>query len=308
MMTHNTMKALLDNNDLILMEAAIVEPLRRGGVVDLHPTLVNAPLVYDETGRRELRSLYGGYMAIAKQAGLPLMLCTPTWRANRERVEASGLPRSINRDTVGFLRELQGDTESVRIGGLIGCRNDGYKPEQGLTAAEAESFHGWQVGEFAAAGVDYLIAETICTVSEAQGIARAMEKTGLPYIISFVIRRDGCILDGTSLLDGILAVEKEVQERPLGFMVNCAWPGFLRAEQQPPELFHRLIGFQANGSSLDHADLDNAEDLQAEGVSKWGQAMLKLNRDHGVKILGGCCGTGAGHLEYLVANRGREHV
>ncbi len=299
---------LLDNHDLVLMEAAIVEPIRRGGRVDLHPTLVNAPLIYSDAGRRELRSLYERYIAIADQAGLPLMLCTPTWRANRERVEQSGLPPTMNRDAVSFLQEIRGVRETVGIGGLIGCRNDCYRPEQGLAADEAESFHAWQIDEQAAAGADYLIAETICSVNEAQGIARAMAKTGLPYIVSFVIRRDGCILDGTSLLDGILAVDKVVQEKPLGFLVNCAWPGFLNAEKQPREVFRRLIGFQANGSSLDHADLDNADDLQAENVSEWGEAMIRLNREFGMKILGGCCGTGAGHLEYLVANRRREHV
>jgi S-methylmethionine-dependent homocysteine/selenocysteine methylase len=290
------------------MEAAIVEPIRRGGKVGLHPTLVNAPLIYSAAGRRELRSLYDSYIAIAGQAGLNLMLCTPTWRANRERVEESGLQRTMNRDAVSFLQEIRGETVTVGIGGLIGCRNDCYRPEQGLPADEAESFHAWQIGEQAAAGADYLIAETICSVTEAQGIARAMAKTGLPYIVSFVIRRDGCILDGTSLLDGILAVDNEVQEKPLGFMVNCAWPGFLNANRQPPDLFRRLIGFQANGSSLDHADLDDAENLQAENVSEWGEAMIRLNRKYGVKILGGCCGTGAGHLEYLVRNERKGHV
>ncbi len=302
------MKELLDSHRLILMEAAIVEPIRRGGSAVLHPTLVNAPLIYYGDGRRELQAIYGSYLAIAKQAGLPLLLCTPTWRANRERVEKSGLPGSINRDTVEFVKEIRGESDAVRIGGLTGCKNDCYQPQQGLAADEAEDFHAWQIEELAAAGVDYLIAETICSVSEAAGIARAMAKTGLPYIISFVIRRDGCILDGASLLDGILRVEQAVTLQPLGFMVNCAWPGFLQAGQQPAELFRRLIGFQGNGSSLDHADLDNAGVLQAEDVTEWGDAMLNLNRKYGVKILGGCCGTGAGHLQYLVENRSEEHV
>jgi S-methylmethionine-dependent homocysteine/selenocysteine methylase len=302
------MRELLDRNELVLMEAAIVEPLRRGGRVELHPTLVNAPLIYEDAGRRELRSLYESYITIAGRAGLPLMLCTPTWRANRERVEASGLPHSINRDTVAFLKEIRIDSDAIRIGGLIGCRNDCYRPEQGLAADEAEAFHAWQIGELAVAGADYLIAETVCTVTEAEGIARAMAKTGLPYIVSFVIRRDGCILDGTSLLDGILAVDKVVQEQPLGFMVNCAWPGFLNGERQPPELFRRLIGFQANGSSLDHADLDQAEELRADDVATWGDTMLGLNREYGVKILGGCCGTGAEHLRYLVRKWSAEDV
>jgi methionine synthase I (cobalamin-dependent) len=36
------MKQLLKNNDLILMEGAIVESLRRSTNIELHPVLVNA--------------------------------------------------------------------------------------------------------------------------------------------------------------------------------------------------------------------------------------------------------------------------
>jgi homocysteine S-methyltransferase len=293
------MKELLARDDLILMEAAIVEPLRRGGKVDLHPTLVNAALVYEDSGRQELQSLYRSYIEVAAQAGLPLLLCTPTWRANQERVHEAGVPKSINRDALACLRAVHSGAAVVRYGGLIGCRNDGYKPQEGLSIDEAAEFHSWQIEEFAAAGADYLIAETICTVSEAAGIARAMEKTSLPYIISFVIGRDGRILDGTGLLEGMVMVEHAVTRQPLGFMVNCAWPGFLNAPHQPAGLWKRLIGFQANGSSLDHADLDDSTDLQSNDITEWGEAMLDLNRTFGVKILGGCCGTGVQHLRYL---------
>jgi methionine synthase I (cobalamin-dependent) len=40
--------------------------------------------------------------------------------------------------------------------------------------------------------------------------------------------------------------------------------------------------------------------LEKENVSDWGDAMLELNRFHGVKILGGCCGTSDEHLGYIV--------
>lgn len=38
-------------------------------------------------------------------------------------------------------------------------------------------------------------AATFPAFSEAQGIAAAMAKTGMPYMLSFVIRRDGTLLD-----------------------------------------------------------------------------------------------------------------
>ena len=66
-----------------------------------------------------------------------------------------------------------------------------------------------------------------------------------------------------------------------------------RTEQQ------RLIGIQANSSSKDHAQLDGAEELQQDPLSDWGREMLQLNKEYGVKILGGCCGTDHTYLRYL---------
>jgi len=299
-----SMQHLLRDNNLILMEAAIVEPLRRSGDTHLHPRLAHAPLIYDEAGRKALAGLYQGYMDTALAAGKPFLMCAPTWRANRQRVAETGIKTSINIDAVHFLQKLRdsrsADKDNMRIGGLIGCKNDCYKPEEALSAAEAEAFHGWQLDQLQQSGADFMIAETLPAIEEAIGVARAMEHCGLPYFISFVIRRDGCLLDGTSLDRAIRTIDANTSRQALGFMVNCAYPAFLCAEKQPSEIFSRLVGCLANASALDHCDLDNAEELHVENISEWGELMLELNRNYGVKILGGCCGTGNEHLQYLV--------
>lgn len=285
------------------MEASIVESLRRSEDINLHPILVNAPLIYEEAGRKALGRLYQGYIDIALAAKKPFLMCTPTWRTNHSRVMETKIKPGINIDAVNFLKVLRESQlvgrENIRIGGMIGCKNDCYKPEEGLSAHEAEQFHAWQLDQLKQGGVDFLIAETLPSVAEAVGIARAMESTGLPYFISFVISRDGRVLDGTDLNTAIKNVDAATTRRPLGFMVNCAYPSFLCAATQPPELFKRLVGYMANASSLDHCDLDGAEQLHQESTFEWGELMLELNRTHGVKILGGCCGTGGEHLRYI---------
>ncbi|MBU2512256.1 homocysteine S-methyltransferase family protein [bacterium] len=301
------MKNLLENNKLILMEAAIIEQLRRSGKVKLHPALVNTPLIYEKTGKAELTKIYQGYLDIALQAEIPFIMCTPTWRANQARVADSDIAPSINTDAASFLQELrdeqQADKEMIKIGGMIGCKNDSYKPEEGLSAAESEQFHSWQIDQLAQAGVDFLIAATLPSVEEAKGIARAMAATAIPYIISFVISRDGHVLDSTDLMTAVKMIDAETDQKPLGFMINCAYPTFLCAAGQPTKLFDRLIGYQANASSLDHCDLDGADQLETEIVTDWGKEMLSLNRSYGIKILGGCCGTGVEHLRYITDNR-----
>lgn len=298
------MKQLLEKHPLILMEGAISEPLRRAEPIRLHSDQLTAQLIYDQEGRGQLQRLYGGYMDIAKAAQLPFVMLTPTWKADRERVADGGVNPCVNVDAVRFMkkiREIHGvGNNDIKIGGLTGCRNDCYKPDEGLGAPESERFHSWQMVQLAQAGADFLIAQTLPNVEEAVGIAKAMDATGIPYIISFVINREGVVLDGTHLLAAVNLIDRATKNRPVGFMVNCSYPSFLNAAQQPEALFKRLIGYQANASSLDHAALDGAPQLYADGVEAWGQEMLSLNKNHGVKILGGCCGTGDAHLRYLV--------
>ena len=73
---------ILENNDLVLMEASVVERLRRNEGIELHPTLVNAPLIYDHEGKNESEKIYREYIDIAKHNDKPIFICTPTWRAN----------------------------------------------------------------------------------------------------------------------------------------------------------------------------------------------------------------------------------
>lgn len=301
------MQQLIENHSFILMEGAIVEQLRRSGKVQLHETLVNAPLIYSAHDRATMGTLYDTYIDLAQSADLPILVCTPTWRANKDRVQASDVSASVNQDAVEFLRQLADASRHrgalVKVGGMIGPRNDAYQPDRGLSGAQALDFHSWQIQQLAEAKVDYLIAETLPNVQEALGIAQAMARTDIAYIISFVIGRDGRVLDGSSLQAAMDLIDSASKRRPVGYMVNCAHPSFLCPEQQPSEVFSRLIGYQANASSLDHCDLDQADGLRVDSVTEWGRLMLALNESYGVQILGGCCGTGIQHLQYLVDHR-----
>jgi len=308
------LKALLKTHDFILAEAAIVERLRRDASIQLDDHLVHTHLVDSEEGRDALSKVYREYLDIAAANHSPILLCTPTWRANRDRVEASSNRQDINEAAARFMTGLVADHAGhsyARIGGLIGCKNDCYLPEEGLSLDEAREFHQWQIDALAGAGIDFLIAVTLPCVEEAAGIALAMETTGLPYIISFVIDSDGRILDGTDLKTAIDYIDTKTTHAPLGYFVNCSYPSFLcaallnetgQSDACSRPLSGRLIGIQANASALSHSELEGSTELKSESVSDWGRLMVQLNRDFGVKILGGCCGTDGRHLEYLARN------
>lgn len=291
-------------NDFILGEGSINERIRRSSV-QLHPLLANAPLIYDEA-KEAMADIYRSYLEIAQKANRSITLLTPTWCANPDRINKTEAPLSMNRDACKFMQNIKnefiGYEHRIRIGGLIGPKNDCYLPAEGLSAEEARVFHAWQIDELVAGGVDYISPETLPSVSEALGMAQHASTTGIPYVISFVIGRNGKVLDGTSLHEAISKIDSTVKVPPIGYAINCAHPSFLMPESQDPEVFKRLIAFNANGSSLDHCDLENADCMHVDDVEEWGELMLSLNSKYGIKILGGCCGTNEEHIQYLVDN------
>lgn len=301
---------------VILMEGSVIERLRREFTADLDPYILNAGLIYQDRGRNALSNIYTQYLDVGRKYDLPMIVLTPTWRANPERLEKAGFSSGddVNGDAVRFLLAIKNSlgeyVGQVYIGGLMGPSGDAYKPEEALSEAEATGFHRFQVKALANAGVDFLIASTLPSISEALGIAKAMSASGLPYIVSFVIRPDGNLLDGTLLTEAIANIDSEIDQRPLCFMVNCVHPvNFEQAmESQPsssPSILERLTGLQANASARSPEELDGLDFLDSDSPESLAVSMLRIHQRYGIKILGGCCGTNHKHIGQI-AKKYRE--
>jgi homocysteine S-methyltransferase len=302
---------LLDRAPCILGEGAVIERLRRNSALQLDPALVNAAFVYAAAPRDALAAIYRQYLEIGRNAGLPLLISTSTWRANRERIAAAGYAGvDVNGDNVRFLRELSrhdpGYAEQVILCGLMSCRGDAYRPAEALAADAAEKFHAWQADRLAAAGVDLLLAATLPALSEATGLARALAATGTPYLISFVARPQGALLDGTPLGEAMAAIDATVAPAPLAYLINCTHASFARAAltrlaRTRPEVRPRVVGLLANTAALSPEELDASASLVEEEPEQFARGVAALHRDLGLKILGGCCGTDDRHIRSLAA-------
>jgi len=294
---------ILKEHSIILSECAVSERLRRLPDIELHPTLFNTPLIYEPYGRSRLEEIYHSYVAVARDAALPLLLCAPTWRLDKLRIEEAGMVSTINQDAVKFMTgiRLRYTTSAAPLiaGALLAPRNDCYAAEAALSRSESAEVHGWQIEQLADTEAEVIIAQTMPAVSESLGMADRLGRTATSYLISFVIDSSGKVLDGTPLAEAVDLIDQEAAVPPAGYMVNCVYPTFIRAEEQPAALFTRLLGIQANSSSKDHAQLDGAEELQQDPLSDWCVEMVRLNKEFGVKILGGCCGTDDTYLRRL---------
>jgi homocysteine S-methyltransferase len=302
-------QSLLETSPVILSEGAVIERLRRMPDICLDEHVVNSALIYDDHGRAALAGICRQYLEIGRRYHLPLLLSTPTWRAGRERIATAGLAgRDLNGDNFRFLdalRREQGDySKSVIISGLMSCRGDAYKPDEALSTPEARAFHTWQAETLATAGVDLLLAATLPALSEAIGLAQAQAATGLPYLVSFVVRPEGTLLDGTPLKTAIAAIDSQASPSPLAYLINCTHASVFRRAvthecNSSPLVRERLIGLLANTADLSPEELDNSAELVEEAPEAFSAAVAALHGDLGMKVLGGCCGTDKRHIDSL---------
>ena len=114
-MNNISIAEFLESASCILGEGAVIERLRRSGDLELDPFLVNSAFIYADAKRAALESIYRQYLDIGREFDLPLLISTPTWRANRERIDSAGYSGvDVNGDNVRFFDALRKDFRSVR--------------------------------------------------------------------------------------------------------------------------------------------------------------------------------------------------
>jgi homocysteine S-methyltransferase len=283
------------------------ERMRRHPSVSFDPEIKHAALIYDEVGRSLLDQVHREYIAVAARHELPMIVSASTWRASKERHDRSAFAdRPVNQDNVAFTREIatsaSTDSAPLFVAGSLGCRGDAYRPDLALGYDEAASFHAVQIGALAEAQPDLLIGATLPALSEARGIAKGLDESGLAYLLSFVVRDDGTLLDGTPLGQAFDTIDSERGRAPAGYMVNCVHPSVLSRclDATGKAVAGRIIGLRANTSALRPEELDGTTELITQEPAELAVGMRGL-QSRGLRILGGCCGTGTEHIDAIAA-------
>lgn len=291
---------------VVLTEGSMYERLRRRADIEWDPHLAHAALIYSDAGTDVLAEVHREYIAVARAHGLPMLLSTATTKANRERLDRSGFAhRRVNQDNVTFVQSIR-EAESATgpplyVGAGIGPKGNAYRPEQSLEIATAERFHAYQAEALAESAPDLVLGLTLPALKEARGMARALEATGLPYVLSFVIRDSGAVLDGTPLGEAFERIDQERARPPLGYFVNCVHPSVLDRglSQASDQVRRRLIGFRGNTADKTPEELDVAEELIAEEPVAFAKKVVGVARRLDLKFVGGCCGAGTAHTEQI---------
>ncbi len=268
-------------------------------------------LLRRDGGEEALRRYFEPYVHIALERRVGIVLETPTWRANPDWAALLGHSgdelEALNRRAVELLLELRDgcetDSTPIVVSGCIGPRGDGYVVGEAMSDHAAASYHGAQIRTFAEAGADLVTAMTVTYVDEALGVVRAAAATGVPAVISFTVETDGRLPSGQPLGEAIAEVDDRSDGAAAYFMVNCAHPSHFYEVLEPgAEWTARIRGLRANASRMSHAELDEADELDAGNPEELALEYLAL-RDQlpSLTVLGGCCGTDHRHVDAMSA-------
>lgn len=297
---------------LILTDGGIETRIMFETNIELPAHVEVAALVDDPSGDPVLRGIYTSYVEAARDHGLPLVIGTPTFRANLNYVRRAGLGgeeavRYLNARAAAMHREIRARSghEQTYIAGVIGPSGDAYSPGVSLDTEAACDYHLLQAEALAGSGVDFLYAPTFPAVEEALGVAAAMAKTGVPYVVSFVLGRDGRVLDGTSLSEAIERIDCSVSPAPLFYSISCVHTSIaaraLREESAAELTGRRLLELKANASALSPEELVRLDRLEGDDPERFAEGMWRIREEFGLKVLGGCCGTDDRHMRALAA-------
>ena len=260
------------NVPVMMLQGSVGERIKRNFThQDPPPPLKLAGLYYTEEGHRGLDTVFHDYVQIAVKYGLPMILHPYT---------------KLTTPSMGF-------------------SGDSYNPLTGLEEEEAYLFYTDHAKMLESSIVDHARNGLTPCLPDAAGCARALSGTSVPYFITFLIRRDGKLMDGTWLHDAIDYIDTRTGDHPpMFYQVNCVHPrnvmSALDKKQNRTELVRkRFLGLEANGSDMSPEELDNSPVVYSSPADKWAEEMIRLHRDYGLKLLGGCCGTDHEHMDQL---------
>lgn len=275
--------------------------------IDL-PHFAAFPLVDTPEGQEALDRYTAAYATVARNHAVPLIVETPTWRASQDWADLLGIDAEsladLNRRSVGLVAAHRDrlDDGALVVSGCVGPRGDGYAVDEVMSVEEATRYHSAQVAALADGGPDLITAITMTNVSEAIGVATAAAPVDLPSVISFTVETDGRLPSGEELGHAIKAVDAATDPSPAYYMINCAHPTHFDTTLVDADWTDRVRGIRANASTMSHAELDEAEELDAgDPVDLAARYVALRDRFPDLTVFGGCCGTDDSHIATAAA-------
>jgi S-methylmethionine-dependent homocysteine/selenocysteine methylase len=213
--------------------------------------------------------------------------------AEHESVElpCEATASSLHRYLIRAALDCANSVMPPAVAGCVGSVEGPYATESSMSADDAQRLLEAEIEARAAEGCEFILFETLTTLEEIQGAARAVRGQGFDrFGIGLTCGEDGKTLAGVSMKD---AVEPFSGFEPTVHFIQCT--RYDLVDRPLKELSVPVTGVYANDgrrweNMCWHGDRVSPQDY-GEAAKKW--------RDAGARIIGGCCGTRPEHIRYL---------
>lgn len=223
------------------------------------------------------------------------VLTTNTFGANRIKLEKHGFAdkiAAINQASVRLAREAAGGRAFVA--GSVGPTGFGIRELAGAAGIAAEAALAEQIELLLDAGVDAFVFETYANVAELELAVRlARARTDLPIAALIMFGGNGRTVTGLSpeqVARRLAATEADI----IG--ANCGGgPDLLFKVTAPMTGAGKPVMAMANAGRPENVEGRTIYVANPEYFGVFARRLLK----NGVRVLGGCCGTGPEHIRKM---------
>lgn len=183
------------------------------------------------------------------------------------------------------------------VAGSIGPTGELFVPLGALTAEDGVEAFAEQAAGLAEGGADLLWIETMSAPEEVAAAVAGAARTGLPIVVTMTFDTNGRTMMGVTPAD-FVGFARTLAPRPVAIGANCG--------VGPAELTDTILGITsadpdavvvAKGNCGIPQYVDG--EIVYNGTPEAMAAYARLVRDAGARIIGGCCGSTAGHVRAI---------
>jgi homocysteine S-methyltransferase len=295
----------LDNFNLIVTNGPLGTRLKYdyGIAIDEHMSIFD--VLNEQRNCDIILGIFKLDLKIAKLAQVPIIINTLTYHASKNFLPSSSSGQDeiyrTNKKAIELIAPLRDQNRnSVILAAPIGSMYDSYSAKVIPSLEDAISYHDEQIRIFSQYDINYVNVITMPSLIEAKGIAQVIEKYDLEYTIGFKLDDSSRLLDGHNLDEAILEIDATTQRKPIGYLVYCTHASVMFQLNPMNPAYRRVIGVKANASNLSAEELVSSEKAIADSPEIFGNELHDLKDQFHLRILGGCCGTSAKHLEAIL--------
>ncbi|MGI9271449.1 MAG: homocysteine S-methyltransferase family protein [Woeseiaceae bacterium] len=293
---HNSWQQKLDAGEIVLIDGANGTELQRRGVPMDKTAWCGAAVLSHPDAVRETHEDY-------IRAGASVII-TNTFGSTRQMLEPAGFGHkveAVHRDAVSLAREARDNVgaEGVALAGSISTEPPGFDRDAFLAPEKEQEAYQEAAGLLAEEGVDLIALEMIVDTTHATLAMQAATDTGLPVWLGVACKKrdDGKIVsfdcpdhEFVEMLDALI---------PLGPSVVNIMHSEINAIPEAIELVRQRwsgpIGVYPESGYFTKPHWNFVDVIPPEEMARQAEAWVKA----GVRLLGGCCGTGPEHIRAL---------